>query len=396
MTTRFDVSPELDRSLSRWMRVAAALGVLLFLGSIAGGFFAPPQFFHAYLFGYLFWLGVALGSLALLMTQYLTGGAWGVMTRRILEAAARTLPVLAMLFIPIVFGIPRLYLWARPIDVARDDVLRHRSVYMNTTLFIVRAIIYFAIWLALMWLLDRWSREEDEGRPRLTLFEKLSAPGLIVYVFTVTFSAVDWAESLFAHWYSTMWGFLFVAGQGLSALGIAILAVSLLGCFSPFSEALRVSHLHDLGKLMLMFVLLWAYFSFSQLLIVWSGNLTGEIPWYFTRWHGSWAGMGIAIAILEFLVPFLMLLSRPLKRSPVALGSVVILLLIMPMVDLYWIVIPALDRTGIRIHWMQFTMPAALGGIWIAAFFRELKRRPLLPLGAPNLEEALSHAESGG
>jgi hypothetical protein len=378
------------------MRLAGGAGALLFLACIAGAFFAPAQFFHAYLFGYLFWLGVALGSLALLMTQYLTGGAWGVMTRRILEAAARTLPLMAVLFIPVAFGIPHLYPWASGGDVARDDVLRHRAGYMNPTFFIIRAVIYFAIWLTLGWFLDHWSRQEDEGLGRLHLFEKLSAPGLILYVFTVTFSAVDWAESLFTHWYSTMWGFLFVAGQGLSSMGVAILAVAMLGRFHPYSDALRASHLHDLGKLLLMFVMLWAYFSFSQLLIVWSGNLTAEIPWYFTRWHGSWAVMGIAIALFEFMVPFLMLLSRSLKRNPVALDSVVVLLLVMRLVDLYWIVVPALDRDGIRFNWMQIVLPLALGGLWIAAFFWELKKRPLLPLGAPNLQEALTHAESTG
>jgi hypothetical protein len=264
---------------------------------------------------------------------------------------------------------------------------------MNPEMFILRAIVYFAIWIGLELLLNRWSREEDEGVPRLRMFERLSAPGLIVYVFTVTFSSVDWAESLFTHWFSTMWGFLFVAGQGLTAMGVTILVVSLLAQFPPMSDAFRTSHLHDLGKLLLMFVMLWAYFAFSQLLIVWSGNLTNEIPWYFARWHGPWAVMGIAIALLQFLIPFLLLLSRALKRNPVALSSVVLLLLAMRMVDLYWVVLPALDRQTIHFSWMQFTAPLGLGGIWTAAFLRELRRRPLLPLGAPNLQEALSHAK---
>lgn len=395
MTPRFEVSPELDRFLSQRMRIAAGTGILLLIASTAGGFAAPKQFFHAYLFGYLFWLGVALGSLALLMTQYLTGGAWGVITRRSLEAAARTLPLMALLFVPVAFGMRNLYPWARPNEVAQDDVLRHRSCYMSPEFFIARAAAYFAIWIALIWLLDRWSREEDTGRDRLRRLERLSAPGLILFVFTVTFSAVDWAESLFAHWYSTMWGFLFVAGDGLNAMGVAILAVSLLARFLPFSEAFRGAHLHDLGKLLLMFVMLWAYFAFSQLLIVWSGNLTSEISWYFTRWRGSWAVMGFCIIVFEFLVPFLMLLSRSLKRNTAALSAAVILLLVMRMIDLYWVVVPALDRNGIRINWMQFALPLAIGGIWIAAFFWELRRRPLLPLGAPNLDEALAHGGSG-
>lgn len=391
--TRFDPSQALEQKLSRWIVLGGGFGLVLLAISILGGVFNPAQFFSSYLFGYLFWIGISLGCLAFLMTQYLTGGAWGVMARRVFEAASRTLPMLAVLFIPIAFGIPHLYPWAHAAEVSRDDVMRHRAWYMSPHLFIVRAVIYFAIWIGLTWLLNRWSRREDEGDYMLNRFERLSAPGLILYVFTVSFSSVDWAESLFAHWYSTIWGFLFVAGQGLSAMGFTIVALCVLANWQPMSAAFRASHLHDLGKLLLMTVLLWAYFSFSQLLIIWSGNLTTEIPWYFTRWHGSWGAMGLCIAFLQFLVPFMLLLSRSLKRNPVAISVVVGILLVMRLVDLYWIVVPGLDREGIHVNWMQFTTPVGLGAIWLAAFCWELKRRPLLPLGAPNLEEALSHAK---
>lgn len=393
MTPRFVPSAELDQNLARWMRMAGITGVVLFIASMAGGFFNPGQFFSSYLFGYLFWLGITLGCLALLMTQFLTGGAWGVVARRSFEAASRTLPLLAVLFIPIVIGIPHLYPWAHPGDVNRDDVMRHRAWYMNPEFFIGRAILYFAIWICLMWLLNRWSREEDEGSYRLNFFERLSAPGLILYVFTVTFAAVDWAESLFAHWYSTIWGFLFVAGQGISSFGFTIAALCVLTHWQPMSEAFRASHLHDLGKLLLMTVMLWAYFSFAQLVIVWSGNLTSEIPWYFTRWHGSWGVIGLCLVFLQFLVPFLLLLSRSLKRNPAAISVVVGILLVMRLVDLYWIVLPGLDRDGIHLNWMQFTTPLGLGCLWLSAYCWHLRRRPLLPLGAPNLEEALAHGE---
>ena len=393
MTPRYAPSEELERRLSRWTLAGGGFGVVLLIASAIQGISNPDQFFHSYLFGYLFWVGISLGCLALLMTQFLTGGAWGVLSRRAMEAASRTLPLLALLFIPVIVGIPHLYPWAHPDDVQRDDVMRHRAWYMNPEWFIIRAIAYFAIWICIMWLLNRWSHQEDEGAPRLNRFERLSAPGLILYVFTVTFSSVDWAESLFAHWFSTIWGFLFVAGQGISAMGFIIVALCVLARWKPMSDAFRTSHLHDLGKLLLMTVMLWAYFAFSQLLIVWSGNLTSEIPWYFTRWHGSWAVMGLSIAFLEFLIPFLLLLSRSLKRNPLAISAVVGILLVMRMIDLYWIVVPALNRDGIHLNWMQFTTPLGLGGVWLAAFCWQIKRRPMLPLGAPNLEEALSHAE---
>ncbi len=388
-------SPDLDQSLTRFQTVAGAAGVLLLAVSIVGAFFTPAQFFHAYLFGYLFWLGLALGSMGLLMTQYLTGGAWGVVTRRTYESASRTLPLLAVLFVPILFGVPWLYPWSHSENVLHDEGLHHRSGYMNLQFFIVRAVIYFAIWLLLSSLLNRWSGRQDEdaagSSPQLhSMLERISPPGLILYVFTVTFASVDWAESLFSDWYSTIWGFLFVAGQGITALGLGILTLSLLARYKPFAEVVHAKHLHDLGKLLLTFVMLWAYFSFSQLLIVWAGNLHTEIPWYLPRWHGPWAGMGGAIALLEFAVPFFLLLSRPLKRNWRALCIVVGLLLVMRIVDLYWIVMPAFHR-AFAFHWLQLTVPLAQGGLWTAFFLWHLRRRPLLPLGAPNLQAALEH-----
>ena len=391
MTTSFAPSPELDRRLVAWQRKAGIAGLLLLVLSIIGAFFQPVEFFRSYLFGYLFWIGAALGSLALVMVQYLTGGAWGVVTRRTFESASRTLPLLALFFVPIAFGIRDLYPWSHPDLVAGDDVMRHRSVYMNTPWFLVRAVAYFAIWLTITYFLNKWSAVEDEHGGQQDRLETLSAPGLILYVFTVTFAAVDWAESLFPHFFSTMWGFLFVASQGLTAIGFAIFVASLLSHDKPMSEAFHTSHLHDLGKLLLMFVMLWAYFSFSQLLIIWSGNLTTEIPWYAPRWHNSWAWIGIALVCLEFFVPFLLLLSRRLKRTQWMLLGVVGLLLFMRLVDLYWLVMPDFYRNGLRLHWLQFCVPLALGSLWISAFLWQLRKRPLLPLQAPNLQEALHH-----
>jgi len=328
--------------------------------------------------------------MAIVMLQYLTGGAWGVVTRRIFEAATRTLPLLAILFIPILIGIPRLYNWAHPKIVQADDILRHRSFYMNPTGFILRAIFYFAAWLTFAYFLNKWSREEDEGGSRQLLLQKLSAPGLILYVFTVTFSSIDWAESLADHWFSTMWGFLFVANQGLIAMSFGIIVLALLYRRRPLSDVIRSSHFHALGKLLLMFVMLWAYFQFSQLLIVWSGNLTHEIPWYMPRFATTWRALSIALIYGQFVIPFLLLLSRPLKKNPWALSIVALILLTMRFVDLFWIVMPEFYK-GFRVHWLNFSLPIALGGIWLGTFLWQLKKRPLLPLGDPTLEEALEY-----
>ncbi len=386
-------SLELERALTRWQNPAIVMGVILLAVSIIGAFFNPNEFFGSYLFSYLFWIGLALGSMAIVMTQYLTGGAWGVVTRRTLESAMKTLPLLAILFIPIAAGIPHLYHWSHPEIVRADDVLQHRSGYMNTDWFIGRAVVYFIIWLTFAYFLNRFSLAEDEQGNQQLRLARLSAPGLILYVFTVTFSSVDWAESLADHWFSTIWGFLFVAGQGLMAMCFVILMMAILSRRKPLSDALRPSHFHDLGKLLLMFLMLWAYFQFSQLVIVWSGNLSTEIPWYIPRFATTWRGFGSALIYLQFIVPFLLLLSRPLKRNPWTLCIVVAILLVMRFIDLFWIVMPEFYPSGVHLHWLNFSVPLALGGIWIGAFLWLLKQRPLLPLHDPNLEQALHHGE---
>jgi hypothetical protein len=392
MTPSYSISPPFEGDVARWQRQAVIIGVVLSIASIIGAFFNPGDFFRSYLYGYLFWIGLGLGAMALLMLQYLTGGMWGVVTRRPLEAASWTLPWLALLFIPIAGGMPYLYHWAHRDLVLKDPILLHRSVYMNPASFIARAIVYFAVWICITYFLKRWSRQEDRWGDQTTRLARLSAPGLVIYVFTVTFSAIDWAESVEDHFFSTMWGFLFVADQGITVLCFAILISLVLIRWQPMANVLGAGRFHDLGKLLLVFVMLWAYFAFSQLLIIWSGDLSGEIPWFLPRIGTTWGWLGGALIVLQFIVPFLMLLSRPLKRNAWALTSVAILLLLMRFVDNFWIVMPSTFRTGFHVSWLSFTVPAALGGIWIALFLWNLKRAPLLPLRAPELEEALAHA----
>jgi hypothetical protein len=327
------------------------------------------------------------------MVQHLTGGAWGVVTRRSLEAASRTLPILAILFIPILIGIPWLYQWAHPDVVRSDPVMLHRSGYMNTPMFLVRALAYFAIWTTFAWFLNQWSAEQDRIGNQLHRLAAISAPGLLIYVFTVTFSSVDWAESLVNHWFSTIWGFIFVVDQGLTAMAFSIVTLALLARRRPLSEIVNAAHFHDLGKLLFMFIMLWGYMEFSQLLIVWAGDLTVEIPWYLPTFGTTWGYIGAGLIVMQFLVPFLLLLSRDIKRNPILLCRVVGIILFMRFVDLFWVVMPNYHPTGFRLNWMNITLPLALGGLWIATFVWQLKKRPLLPLQAPNLEKALHHGE---
>jgi hypothetical protein len=387
------VPPQLDR-LQRGAAGAAAVGILVLL---LGLFLNPTQFFRSYLFAFLFWNGIGVGCLSIAMIHYLSGGAWGVVIRRILEAGARTLRFAPLIFLPLVFGLPRVYEWARP-GAAEDEVLRHKSLYLNVPFFLGRAAFYFLVWGVLSHLLDKWSHQMDrDPDPRLSKrLEALSGGGLVLMGLTITFSAVDWAMSLDPHWFSTIYGMLFMIGQALSALAMVIVLVSLIGNEPPLLGVVRPSMIHDLGKLLLAFVMVWAYLSFSQFLIVWSGNLPEEIPWYIRRLGPGWGWLALALVVFHFFLPFLLLLSRDLKRNARALGAVALGVLVIRLVDLFWLVGPEMREPGhgFSVHWLDVAAVVAVGGAWLWTFAAHLKERPLLPLGEPELSEMLEASEA--
>jgi hypothetical protein len=383
----------LEDDLKRWRSRALAAGIAGAVLCAIGLFTSPFQFYRSYLWFYLFIVGVSVGSLAWLMLQYLTGGAWGVVIRRPCEAAARTLPLVALMFVPIAIGIPNLYPWSHAKVVAADEILKHKQVYLNAPFFLTRAAVYFAGWILLSWLFNRWSAREDrEGPARVHgKMAALAGPGLIFWGFSVTFMSVDWVLSLDPHWYSTMFGMLFMAGQGLSSMAFLIALLVLLSRRLPMSEVLTPRHLHDLGKFLLALVMVWAYFSFSQFLIIWAGNLPEEIPWYLERLRGGWQYVALALVIGHFALPFALLLSRDLKRSFKLLAAIAIFVLFMRMVDLYWLVAPDFRKGRFGLSWMDFAAPIGMGGIWLAYFLIQLGRWPLMPLNDPHLAEALEH-----
>lgn len=359
-----------------------------------GAIFRPALFLQSYLFGYMFTLGLALGCMAILMLQYLTGGDWGVVIRRILESAMRTLPWLAVGFLPIALGVRELYVWARPAQAAAEG-LGYRTEYLNIPFFIIRAVVYFAIWLAMAHLLDRWSREQDRGAALgwLKRLRRLSGPGLVIYAVTITFAAYDWLMSLNTQWFSTIFGLLVIAGQALSAVAFVILVAALLAKREPMALVFQARHFHDLGKLLLTFVMVWAYMSFSQLLIVWSGNLPQEIPFYLPRMQSSWRWIGVLLIVLHFALPFALLLSRDLKRRAEWLAALAGLVIVMRVIDIFWLVAPEFRRQGLMIDWFDPVTVVGLCGVWLALFIRELRARPMLPLRDPHLADALSAGE---
>jgi hypothetical protein len=384
-------------SVGRLQQRALTVGGIALLVSILGAVRSPGLFYQSYLMSFTLILGLTLGSLGLLMLQHLTSGQWGIIIRRSLESATRTLPLILVFFLPIVFfGMKYLYgAWLDPEELKKEPLSKFQQTYLTAGGFQLRAIIYFAIWLLLMFLFNSWSKEQDvnqEDRSLRRRFKMFAGPGIILYVFATSFAAVDWVMSLSPHWASTIYGFLFIAGQLISSMAFMIAVVVLLARTEPFSSVLQKRHLHDLGKLLLAFVMLWAYFDFSQLLIIWSGNQPEEISFYRTRLYGGWGVVAVIVLVFHFFVPFFLLLSQDVKRNAKVLPKIALWLIFMRLVDLYWMTRPEFTSHAAP-TWLDIVLPIALGGLWLGFFAFHLKRHPLLPLGDPKLEEALEHHE---
>jgi len=365
------------------------------VGALPLAFFAvrdPTQFFRSYLLAYVFWIGLPLGSLGLLMLHHLTGGGWGFVIRRLCEASTRTFVLMALLFLPILAGISQLYLWAQPAWAAEPHA-RFKAIYLMPSFFGGRAVFYFAVWILLGYLLSKWSLEEDRtgDEEQHRRMEMLSAPGLILYGLTATFAAMDWVMSLEPRWFSTIFGMLFIVVQVLSALAFSILMARKFSDREPLSSVASPGRFHDLGTLLFTFVMLWAYLSFSQFLLIWAGNLKVEIPWYLSRAYGPWAGVAVFLIVFHFAVPFLLLLNRPLKRRKHILAVVAGAMLLISLIDVYWLVVPAFLPKAPTVHAADVAAVVAIGGFWLWAFAGQLRGKPLVPLGDRRLEVVSEH-----
>jgi hypothetical protein len=378
------------------MRLVLAGAVLLAI-CIVAGVADKAEFFRSYLIAFLFWIGITLGSLALLMVQHLTGGRWALVIRRILEAGTRTLPLMAVAALPLLAGLKTLYSWSRPGQT--DPVIVAKQSYLNPEFFIVRMVFYFAIWFMLSYFLNKWSRQEDAGEAGLPLWmrlEGLSGIGLVLYGFTVTFASIDWVMSLEPNWYSTIYGMLFMVAQALAAMSFSIAILVWLSGRKPLSQVVRPAQFQDLGSFLLTFVMLWAYLEFSQFLIIWGGNLSAEIPWYVRRMEGVWGDVGLLLVLLSFFFPFFLLLFRHVKRRTRSLLIVALLVLVMRLVDMYWMVLPAFGGGNVRLTWMDVALPFGMGGVWFAYFLWQLQRMPILPVHDPRMEEMAGQAVEHG
>ena len=385
---------------NRVQRIALVVGAASLALSGIGACFETRQFFYSCLVAFVFWTGLALGSLCVLMIHYLTGGGWGYTIRRFLEASIATLPLLTALSIPLFFGLKLLYPWARPEIVASDESLQKIHVYLNAHAYLLRMVIYFALWNGAAWYLLRQSAAQDqtvdaEPTRRARTF---SGPGLLVFTLTVSLALVDWIMVLERNWYSTVFPAQVIIGMILAAFAFCVVMLAWTVGPAPFRQEetplggiVKVEHFHSLGNFLLAFVMMWAYLTVSQLIVIWSGNEPREITWYLHRVAGGWRYVGIFLGLFYFGMPFCLLLSRENKQNVRFLRAVAVGILAVHGVEVWWQIAPSFHQRGLGISWLDFTAFAGIGGVWLAVFLARLKTHLSIPQNDPRMEEALAH-----
>ncbi len=363
------------------------------------GFRAQEQFFHSWLVAFIFWMSLTVGALFIAMLQYMTGGWWGYIIRKPLLAATANLPLMFLAALPVYLGADRIYKWTNSAWMEADHVLHKKLAFLNYEAFLGRGFFYFAVWIGWAYMVRRSDRNYDAtGTPEAALtLRKWSASGLLITAATVTFASVDWMMSLDPYWFSTMFGISYIVGAVLLAYAFMNAIVTSAADESPIAEAADPVHFRDLGNLMFAFVMLWAYTAFSQYLLIWYANIKEEIPWYMIRSHGPWGAISVLLIVGHFFLPFLLLLMRGIKDRAKFLGKVAILIMIMRAVDYYWIIAPNWTTEGhhaaFRLDPLDFTTILGLGGIWVFAFLRNLKKGSILPAheSLDGAKEAVSH-----
>ena len=392
------------RSLMTRAAVLGALGLGL---TAVGAAFDTRRALFAYLTAYTFWLGIAAAALVFLMANEAAGARWYVVVRRLLEAIPAALPVLAVLFLPIALGMKQLYPWVDPTSVVHGGtgpgphaaqsvaahLWEHRHPWLNVPFFLVRAVLYLLVLLGVAALLRGWSlRQDGSGDPALTLkMRRLASGGLPFVALAITFAAVDWQMSLSAFAFSTIFGVYWFAGSVVAAIGVLIISVAAASRGEPLKGALNENHVHSLGKYLFAFVAFWAYIAFSQYLLMWIANLPEEVPWYLVRTDTGWKGTGIFLVLFQFVLPFLILLSRPLKRRLAPLVAMSTWIVAAHYVDVYWVVMPPYSPEGPRPSWMDLAALVGVGGVAVAYVVSRLRGHPLVPARDPYLDDSLRY-----
>lgn len=393
------MSETLPTPLARLRMPSLLVGVIALGVCVIGLVINPAEFFIAYLYAFLFWLGISLGTMAFAMLHWLVNGRWGFLIRRFQEAAMGLVPLMVLFFLPVAFAVHLLYPWASPERLAGDALIRHKAPYLNLGFWIVRAAIYFAVWSVLALVLRYGSDqvERSDNPATKARLQSFAAFGILVYIVTMTYASVDWNMSREPHYYSTIFGFIAVVGQALEGMAFVVLMLMLVAREKPFDRAIKPQAQNDLGSLLFTLVILIAYMEFAQYLVNWSGNMQTEISWYVARNAHAWWWVSAGLIVFHFFVPFFLLLSRRNKRNVRVLACVAFLLLLMRLLHMYWMIAPSgtADRPHL-VTWVAvvfaFLTPLGIGGVWFAGFLWLLGRRSLLPEAALQ-EEGHTHGE---
>ncbi len=374
-------------------RNALIVGILGLALSAAGYFVDSKQFFHSYLVAFVFWTSIGLGGLFFTLLNHLVGAEWSIVLRRISETVMIALPVMFVFFIPLIFGFHDLYHWSHPEAVDADPILKAKSGYLNEPFFIIRTVVYFAIWFVFARALYGMSVKQDSGdQSNNEKMRRISAPGMILFAFTCTYAAFDWIMSLQPHWFSTIFGVWYFAAGLLACLAFINLFAQILRRNGVLAGQITVEHYHDLGKLKFAFTIFWAYISFSQFFLIWYANIPEETIFFLHRWEGSWQYVSLLLIFGHLMLPFLWLIPRATKRSLPAMAFIGIWLLLMHWVDLYWNIFPNLHKHGFQLSWMDLTTLVGIGGVFLWMMWVRMSAHALIPVKDPKLEKSLHFA----
>lgn len=368
------------------------IGIVGLLLSAIGIFINAQQFYHSYLTSVVFWLSISLGGLFMVMVHHLTSATWSVVLRRISENLMAVMPLLAILFIPILFGIFELYHWSDKAAVAHDHLLQEKAPYLNIPFFTIRAVLYFAVWIFLSLSLRNKSLKQDKKSSPTEVIgaRKMSAYGVILFAFTMSFAAFDWLMSLDAHWYSTIFGVYFFSGCSVAIFSVLSIITILLPKNGLLKDIITSDHYHDLGRLLFTFVVFWSYIAFSQYFLIWYANIPEETIFFFHRWEGSWKIVSVLLGIGHFVIPFLILMIRSIKRNYLTLGFLAAWIFLMHVVDIYWLVMPSMHDHGVQFSWMDITTFVGVGGLFLWNFWKNMSSAPLIPINDPRLEASIN------
>ena len=379
---------------SLWAKLPVIGGVvgiaLLALSFVLGQ--GEQRLFFSYLVAYVYWLTLALGGLFFVLLHYLARSGWSVVVRRLAEHVMGTLPLFALLFVPVALGLHDLYRWTHAEEVAHSPLLQHKTPYLNVEFFYLRAVFYFVVWSALAFFYWRQSTSQDEhGEIETSLkLRKWSAVSMILFGVTLTFAAFDWLMSLEPEWFSTIFGVYIFAGCVISIFSLLILMSMNLQKNGAMTRVVTEEHYHDMGKMLFGFVVFWAYIGFSQFMLIWYANIPEETFWFDLRWHHGWKPVSIFLAVAHFAVPFFFLISQPVKRSRIALPLGAVWMLLMHYVDIYWLVMPSLREAGFSPNLLDLTCWLGVGGLFLAVLGRLMSRKALVPVKDPRLAESLA------